>query len=88
MKGKGDMKIKASYLKRFFVSYALILIPSFIIFTLFASGIFSMMREEVRTSLQTELDHFISKYELQYQSFELMALRLSLDSEMATNKIN
>lgn len=82
------MKAKNSYLKRFFISYAILLLPSFFLFSFFASNIFSMLREEVRTSLQTELDHFVGKFDLQFQSFELMGLRLSLDSEMATNKLD
>lgn len=81
------MHRNSKYLKKFFISYILLLIPSFLIFMFAASGIFSILREGTRSSLEIKLEHVKSKYELKYQFFELLSLRISLDDEMSTNKI-
>ncbi len=76
-----------SYIKKLFTSYVLILIPCYIAFTALASGVFVLLREDNLSIMQSQAHSIRNKFELQYQTYELSSMNISLNKDVTTQML-
>ncbi len=80
--------MKLSYIKRFFLSYVLILIPSFVVFWAFASGVLALLRGDAQSVMQNQADVMMNRFDVQAQTFELSSMTLSLNTDITLQKLS
>ena len=78
---------KSSFLKKLFLSYVFLLLPTFTVFVLCTSSMFAVQRQTVETSVQTELEQVTAQFKTQIQAFELQSIYLSLKEDIVGEKV-
>ena len=69
---------KSLFLKRLFLSYVLLLVPAFFVFTACTSHLFMRQQQMVAAAAQTELDRIAMQLAAELRDMETQSLYLSL----------
>lgn len=78
---------KSLFLKQLFLSYVLLLVPAFFVFTACTSHLFMRQQQMVAAAAQTELDRIAMQLAAELRDMETQSLYLSLKEEMQASKL-
>lgn len=84
---KRRLALSSAYLKKLFLSFALVLVPAFAIFTLCTESLFANQERALVEAMRTELSQLENQLQLQAQAFELQSLYLGVRSEYTPAKV-